>query len=94
VTPPGFTPRVFLRSLRDLKCTNLFASLKVLARYENTTKKRPKAFFYCEPTVPEVEPQALFDSLVSTYEKLKSLGFTYYNGKVVIIESEEEVSHV
>lgn len=47
-----------------------------------------------EPAVPQVEPQELFDSLIRTYEKLKELGFTYYNGKVCVIESGEEDSHV
>jgi hypothetical protein len=41
-----------------------------------------------------VEPQELFDSLIKTYEKLKELGFTYYNGKVSVIESKEEDSNV
>jgi len=35
-----------------------------------------------------VEPQELFDSLIKTYEKLKELGFTYYNGTVSVIETE------
>ncbi len=41
-----------------------------------------------------MEPQILFDSLISTYEKLKELGFTYYNGKVMVIEADEEVKSV
>jgi|GEM_PF-1478186 len=48
----------------------------------------------CEPAVPQVEPQELFDSLIRTYEKLKELGFTYYNGEVCVIESGEEDNHV
>ncbi len=36
----------------------------------------------------------IFDSLIQTYHKLTKLGFTYYNGKVAIIESgEEEISN-
>jgi len=50
--------------------------------------------FFGEPPVPQVEPQILFDSLISTFEKLKELGFTYYNGKVVVIEDIEEDKHV
>jgi hypothetical protein len=33
-----------------------------------------------------------FDSLIQTYNKLTKLGFTYYNGKVAIIENSEEDS--
>jgi len=44
-------------------------------------------------SIPQVEPQRLFDSLIRTSQKLQELGFTYYNGKVAIIESGEEVSH-
>jgi len=36
----------------------------------------------------------LFDSLISTANQLTQLGFTYYNGKVAIIEIEEEESNV
>jgi len=32
----------------------------------------------------------IFDSLILTSHKLTKLGFTYYNGKVAIIESSEE----
>jgi hypothetical protein len=32
----------------------------------------------------------IFDSLIKTSQKLTKLGFTYYNGKVAIIENEEE----
>jgi len=32
----------------------------------------------------------LFASLIQTYEKLKELGFTYYDGKVSVIDIEEE----
>jgi len=34
--------------------------------------------------------KTIFDSLILTYHKLTKLGFTYYNGKVGIIESSEE----
>ena len=34
-----------------------------------------------------VEP--LFQSLIRLYERLKALGFTSYNGKIVIIDIEE-----
>jgi len=33
----------------------------------------------------------LFDSILQTYNKLKELGFTYYRGKVTVIDMEEEV---
>jgi hypothetical protein len=36
----------------------------------------------------------IFDSLILTYHKLTALGFTYYNGKVAIIEAGEEDSNV
>jgi hypothetical protein len=32
----------------------------------------------------------LFDSLIHTYEKLKKLGFTYYNDKILVIDTEED----
>jgi hypothetical protein len=32
----------------------------------------------------------IFDSLITTSHKLTQLGFTYYNGKVAIIESGED----
>ena len=34
-----------------------------------------------------------FESLIRVYTKLKDLGFTYYNGKVVVISSREEFSN-
>jgi len=42
----------------------------------------------CDPSGQWVEH--LFDSLIKTYEKLKELGFTYYNGKVSVIDISEE----
>ena len=44
----------------------------------------------CEPTVPQVEH--LIWSILKTYERLISLGFTYYNGKVIVIDT-GEISH-
>ena len=41
-----------------------------------------------EPTVPILEH--LFESLIRTSDRLQELGFTYYNGKIVVIEEEEE----
>jgi hypothetical protein len=41
----------------------------------------------CEPTVPQVEH--LLESILKSYERLKELGFTYYNGKIVVIDTEE-----
>ena len=41
-----------------------------------------------DPTEQWVEH--LFDCLVRTYEKLKELGFTYYQGKVSVIDVEED----
>jgi len=41
-----------------------------------------------EPTVPQVEH--LFKNIFEVYEKLKALGFTYYDGKVTIIDTIEE----
>jgi hypothetical protein len=32
----------------------------------------------------------IFSSLLKTYEKLKKLGLVYYNGKVSILENDEE----
>jgi len=40
-----------------------------------------------------VRSKQIFDSLIQTYHKLIKLGFTYYNGKVAIIESSEEDSN-
>jgi len=34
----------------------------------------------------------LLESIFKTYERLKELGFTYYNGKIVVIDV-EEVAH-
>lgn len=45
-------------------------------------------FIKSEPTVPQVEH--LFKNILEVYEKLKALGFTYYNGKVTIIDIIEE----
>jgi len=36
----------------------------------------------------------IFESLILTSHKLTKLGFTYYNGKVAIIENSEEDSSV
>jgi hypothetical protein len=36
----------------------------------------------------------ILDSLLRIYEKLKKLGFTYFEGKITIIEIEEEDSNV
>ena len=36
--------------------------------------------------VPRVEP--LLASILHLYEQLKKLGFTYYQGKIVVIDSE------
>lgn len=36
----------------------------------------------------------IFASLTQSYLKLTQLGFTYYNGKVTIIEPSEEESNV
>jgi hypothetical protein len=44
----------------------------------------------CELTVPQVEH--LLESILKTHERLKELGFTYYNGKIVVIETEEVVN--
>lgn len=41
-----------------------------------------------EPTVPILEH--LFDNVISISQRLDELGFTYYNGKVSVIETEEE----
>jgi hypothetical protein len=36
----------------------------------------------------------VFDLLIETAHKLQALGFTYYNGKVIIIETDEEDTNV
>ena len=36
----------------------------------------------------------IFASLTQSYLKLTQLGFTYYNGKVAIIETSEEEANV
>lgn len=46
----------------------------------------------CEPSRSILEPN-FFDNLLQISEKLLELGFTYYNGKVAIIESSEEDSN-
>lgn len=51
----------------------------------------PAEVSICEPSVPYFEH--LYTSLIQTYERLKELGFTYYNGKVVVIDTEEEENH-
>jgi len=35
----------------------------------------------------------IFESLLRLYQKLKNLGFTYFEGKVSIIDIEEKNSH-
>ncbi|MFC1727123.1 hypothetical protein ACFL0Y_01245 [Patescibacteria group bacterium] len=47
-----------------------------------------RSVFVSEPNVPWVEH--LFSSIFKTYEKLKELGFTYYNGKISVIEVGKE----
>ena len=47
-------------------------------------------FYFCEPSGFRVEH--LLESILKTYERLKELGFTYYNGKIVVIDV-EEVKH-
>jgi len=36
----------------------------------------------------------LFDNVISISQKLDELGFTYYNGKVAVLEETEEETHV
>lgn len=45
-----------------------------------------------EPKGPYLEH--LFNSLLKLYDKLKELGFTYYNGKVSVTDAEEVESHI
>ncbi len=47
------------------------------------------AYRICEPPRPILEHQ-FFDNLIYIFEQLIELGFTYYNGKVAIIEVEGE----
>ena len=49
-----------------------------------------KAKYICGPSVPILEP--LISSILHLYEQLKKLGFTYYKGKIVIIDT-REVNH-
>lgn len=44
----------------------------------------------CEPSGPESEH--LFDSLIHAHKRLRELGFIYNNGKVTIIEQDEDSS--
>jgi hypothetical protein len=44
-------------------------------------------WIFGEPTVPQVEH--LFESILKTYTRLQELGFTYYNGKIVVIDTKE-----
>jgi len=45
---------------------------------------------FCEPSPPILAPD-FFDNLIHVFNQLTTeLGFTYYNGKVVIIEVEED----
>lgn len=55
-------------------------------RIVNNKNRSIAIFIICEPTVPQLEH--LFKSIFHTYERLKELGFTYYNGKVTIINME------
>ena len=34
--------------------------------------------------------ELIFDSLIQLYERLRKLGFTYYEGKIEVIDMEEE----
>jgi hypothetical protein len=43
--------------------------------------------FVCELTVPRVEH--LLASIIKTYYKLQELGFTYHNGRIEVIDTEE-----
>lgn len=45
-----------------------------------------------EPTVPILEH--LFENVIELSQKLDELGFTYYNGKVAVLEDNEEETHV
>jgi hypothetical protein len=40
------------------------------------------------PGYPSLE--LLFDSVIETHEKLKALGFTYYEGKISVIDLPQE----
>jgi len=33
--------------------------------------------------------ELLLQSIIKTYSRLRELGFTYYNGKIVVIDTEE-----
>ena len=41
-----------------------------------------------EPKHPSLE--LLFDSVIETHEKLKALGFTYYEGQISVIDLPKE----
>lgn len=59
------------------------------SRYKIINKKTPHKgeSFVCEPSGFRVEH--LFESILKTYTRLQELGFTYYNGKIVVIDVEE-----
>jgi len=44
------------------------------------------SYLLCEPTVLNLEH--LFNSIFRVYKQLKELGFTYYQGKITIIDME------
>jgi hypothetical protein len=56
----------------------------------NEAKRFSLKNLICEPSGFRVEH--LLESILKTYERLKELGFTYYNGKIVVIDT-EEASH-
>lgn len=61
----------------------------------STTELRTQTkttYYISEPTVPILEH--LFDNVISISQKLDELGFTYYNGKVAVIEENKEEDHV
>lgn len=69
-----------------LRTARLACFFKLNDKYKNTIGLKN---IDCEPPGPQVEH--LFASLIKTYEKLKELGFTYFDGKVTIIDNEEEM---
>lgn len=72
--------------------TSKYSQVNLSFSAKKEKNKKGLLFFEAsEPTVPLLEH--LFDSLIQTDHKLQELGFTYYNGKIFVIENKKEDTH-
>ncbi len=61
---------------------------KVVKKTNSEFKKIKIVIIFCDPTSPQLE--LFLARIFKTYDRLKVLGFIYFNGAVTILEMEED----